>query len=293
VSRKLLPEVTKRAALSGPVASIEKIEQIDSNGSENCGVDWHSERMANPSSKLQNLKLSELTRDPSVNCRAGGTNPTLVTEYAEALDSGTSFPPVVVFRDKEGEHWLADGFHRAAAHEVAGRATIECDVREGDRRAALLHAAGANAIHGARRTAHDKRRAVEVLLADPEWAAKSDRWIADTASVSITFVGTVRTARVHVDTSRPRKGKDGKSYRPKGPAPKRKRRSVFEKLVLSIAGDAAVLAKRSAKALEAGKAELGGLPKEARESAYQRLSMAHKALHELSTVVLAAKDSAL
>jgi hypothetical protein len=54
-------------------------------------------------------------------------------------------------------------------------------------RGPLLHAVGANARHGLRRTNADKRRAVELLLADAEWAAKSSNWIAQTRGVSAVF----------------------------------------------------------------------------------------------------------
>lgn len=90
--------------------------------------------------------------------------------------------------------WLADGFHRVAAAKQAGLADIEAIVHDGGRREALLHAVGANARHGLRRTNADKRRAVEMMLADPEWCARSDNWIAGKCGVSHTFVGTVRTS---------------------------------------------------------------------------------------------------
>jgi hypothetical protein len=38
----------------------------------------------------------------------------------------------------------------------------------------VLHSAGANAMHGLRRTNADKRRTVMLLLQDEEWAAWSD-----------------------------------------------------------------------------------------------------------------------
>ena len=38
----------------------------------------------------------------------------------------------------------------------------------------------------------NKRRAVETLLRDDEWSAKSDRWIADTCGVSADLVGDIR-----------------------------------------------------------------------------------------------------
>ena len=57
---------------------------------------------------------------------------------------------------------------------------------------AILHGAGSNAVHGLRRTQADKRRAVERLLKDPEWARWSDRKIAEVARVDHKTVGAIR-----------------------------------------------------------------------------------------------------
>lgn len=127
----------------------------------------------------------------------GGTQPRaaidfdVVEEYALALASGAVFPPVVVFFDGS-TYWLADGFHRTHAHKVAERQSIECDVRQGTRRDAILFSVGANASHGMRRTNEDKRRAVLALLNDSEWASWSDREIARRCSVNHEMVGRLR-----------------------------------------------------------------------------------------------------
>lgn len=98
-------------------------------------------------------------------------------EYAHAMREGAEFPAVIVYYDN-AQYWLADGFHRVEAAKAAGLDTVRADVRQGGRRDAILHACGANADHGVRRTNADKRRAVELLLKDEEWRAKGNRWIA-------------------------------------------------------------------------------------------------------------------
>lgn len=131
----------------------------------------------------------------------GGTQPRerldadTVDRYTEALAAGNTFPPVTVFNDGQC-FWLADGFHRLAAHRAAGLADILADVREGDQRAAILHAAGCNTTHGLPRSNADKRRAVETLLRDSEWQGWSDRRIARACAVSPTTVGTIRRLSV-------------------------------------------------------------------------------------------------
>lgn len=142
----------------------------------------------------------------------------VVSRYAEAMRAGDSFPSPIVFFDG-AVNWLADGFHRVAARRLAGIASIPCDVRKGGKREAILHSVGANATHGLPRTNADKRRAVEMLLRDAEWGAKSDRWIAEKAAVSGPFVAKLRPSGANVCTSNAaREGKDGKTY----PAPEKK-----------------------------------------------------------------------
>ena len=75
----------------------------------------------------------------------------VVADYADQIAAGANFPPVIVFFDGES-YWLADGFHRHAAHVSLGLAEIDADIRQGSRRDAILFSVGANASHGLRRT---------------------------------------------------------------------------------------------------------------------------------------------
>ncbi len=124
---------------------------------------------------------------------SGGTqtrerfNDATLAEYADAMIDGVDFPPVVVFTDG-GTYWLADGFHRVESAKLAGWTEIMAEIHAGDRRAAMLYAVGANADHGLRRTNADKRKAVSILLADPEWRLWSNYQIAEACKVSDNFV---------------------------------------------------------------------------------------------------------
>jgi hypothetical protein len=126
-------------------------------------------------------------------------NRDVVAEYAEAMLEGADFPPVVVYYDGS-DYWLADGFHRYAAHRFLRANThrefeqISAIVRQGHRRDAVLFSVGANANHGLRRTNADKRRAVETLLMDPEWSKWSDREIARKCGVNNSMVSRMRAA---------------------------------------------------------------------------------------------------
>jgi hypothetical protein len=118
-------------------------------------------------------------------------NPDVVLEYADDMAAGAVFPPVVVYHDGT-DYWLGDGFHRVEAARKLERETIDAEVREGGDRDAILHGIGSNASHGLRRTQADKRRAIERLLHDEDWAKWSDRKIAKFAKVDHKTVAKVR-----------------------------------------------------------------------------------------------------
>ncbi|WP_420104130.1 MT-A70 family methyltransferase [Bosea sp. (in: a-proteobacteria)] len=136
------------------------------------------------------LSIDFLRRDGGTQPRAA-LDPATVANYAEAIRSGAAFPPVIVFYDGT-DHWLADGFHRVAAHEEAEFEEILADIRPGTRREAVLFACGANAAHGLPRSNEDKRRAALLLLGDPEWTQWSDREIARRCAVSDRFINSLR-----------------------------------------------------------------------------------------------------
>ena len=154
--------------------------------------------------KTETLPVTAIRTDGGTQPRTG-IRPDLVAEYAEAMMDGAEFPPVAVFHDGEG-YWLADGFHRVGAAQVAERGEILAEVHEGSKRDAILHAAGANADHGWRRSNEDKRHAVMKLLLDEEWSGWSDREIARRCKVSHETVRRLRGSICHKMTdSRPRK----------------------------------------------------------------------------------------
>lgn len=138
----------------------------------------------------QRIELSNITADQSAQPRSA-IEVGRVTEYTEDMDRGDTFPPLVVFYDG-GRYWLADGFHRFYAATNAGLRDVECDVRTGGLRDAVLYSCGANASHGMRRTNDDKRRAVSRLLLDEEWSKWSNAEIARRCAVDDKLVAAVR-----------------------------------------------------------------------------------------------------
>lgn len=136
------------------------------------------------------IELSKIRIDGNTQPRVS-FNEEVIGEYAEAVMGGSVFPAVTLFHDGD-QYWLADGFHRYFAHKRAKHTEIEADVRSGSLRDALLYSVGANDKHGLRRTNEDKRRAVMILLNDPEWSEWSDREIARQANVSHTTVHRIK-----------------------------------------------------------------------------------------------------
>ncbi|MFD2248912.1 hypothetical protein FHS82_001026 [Pseudochelatococcus lubricantis] len=139
---------------------------------------------------MSTIDISRLRVNGGTQSRAE-INRDVVSDYAELVSAGIVFPPVIVFFDGS-EYWLADGFHRYEAYAKAGVYEIPADVRQGGQRDAILFSVGANAAHGLRRTNDDKKRAVMVLLNDPEWSRWSDREIARQCGVSPDTVGRYR-----------------------------------------------------------------------------------------------------
>ena len=138
----------------------------------------------------EDVLLSRI-KDPGSQMRVEATNPDIINEYAEAMLNGDVFPPVIVYFD-DTDYWLGEGFHRTGAVRKIERESITADVRKGTARDAILHGVGANATHGLRRTHADKRRAVERLLTDPEWAQWSDNKISKVANVDHKTVSKIR-----------------------------------------------------------------------------------------------------
>lgn len=146
------------------------------------------------------LPISKIKADQRAQSRVG-IDQSAVLSYQLAYEAGENMPPVEVLFDGK-TYWLWDGFHRLRAVQSAGLETIAVNVQPGNLKDAILKSVGANAAHGLPRSNEDKRKAVVTLLNDPEWANKSDRWLADQARVSNHLVSSVRAELGIVPTER-------------------------------------------------------------------------------------------
>lgn len=145
-------------------------------------------------SSIQKIIIFHIRRDGGTQARQGNNEAT-VEEYTAAMHEERwqwhQGNALTVFYDGT-DYWLGDGFHRIESATRAGLLSVPCDVREGGRREAVLHACGANASHGLRRTREDVRRAIDILLRDPEWGQWSDREIARRVGCSHPTVASMR-----------------------------------------------------------------------------------------------------
>lgn len=141
--------------------------------------------------KIQKIEIDKIRLDGGTQMRVAIDN-AVVSEYADKLND---LPPPIVYFDG-ANHWLAEGFHRYHAHASRKSRRIECEVRTGTCRDAIMFSAGANSQHGLPRTNADKRKAVNTLLSDPEWSQLSNREIARRCAVSHEMVCQMRDERV-------------------------------------------------------------------------------------------------
>lgn len=138
----------------------------------------------------------------------------VVAEYKEAMESGSLFPPVLIYVDETGQAWLADGFHRLHAAKQLGRHYINAEVRQGSQIEAQWYSFGANKEHGLRRSQADKEKAVKAALLHPNGATMSDGAIAQHVGVSAPTVAKYRRELIadsKISESAQRVGADGRT----------------------------------------------------------------------------------
>ena len=153
-------------------------------------------------SEQASVPLAKIRTDGGTQMRAALDEDT-VEQYMEAMRAHGGwgeFPAAVIYYDGS-QYWLADGFHRVEALRRldAMEVNVLADVRSGERRDAILHAASANSTHGLRRTHADKRRSVETLLRDSDWSSWSDREIARRCAVGHQLVARLRAVLASLD----------------------------------------------------------------------------------------------
>jgi hypothetical protein len=144
--------------------------------------------------KILQLRLDQIKLDSGCQFRVN-SDPEYVASLEEAYRNKEDVPRPIVFFDGT-DFILADGRNRYEGATAAGLKHLECEVREGTLREAILWAFGPECPNsgprGLRVTRADKHAKVQRLLADSEWQAWANTAIADACCVSHTFVAGVR-----------------------------------------------------------------------------------------------------
>jgi ParB-like chromosome segregation protein Spo0J len=173
------------------------------------------------------VRLDHIAFDAGTQIRAA-IDQQVVTDYAESMTNGATFPPIVLFHDGN-QHYLADGFHRFMAAQRNQFRDIDADVRPGTKEDALWFALGANKTNGKRLTMADKRNAA--LVAIKTWPHRSGAQIAEQIGCSAQYVTQIKSGvATTFDLPDRVTGKDGVSYPASPTAAKNARREAEDML---------------------------------------------------------------
>lgn len=136
------------------------------------------------------LNLDSVTVDNGLNPRVGALDQEAVMDYAAHVDD---LPPMVVYQiPGEDGYLLAAGFHRIAAHRLAGKNEARFVVREGSRADAAEFADLDNLKHGLQLSRAERREVIKrQLKRHPDW---SDVRLAAACMTTDKTVRSVREA---------------------------------------------------------------------------------------------------
>jgi hypothetical protein len=140
------------------------------------------------------LLIDAIALDPETQSREQ-MNLQVLEGYKKARSQGAVFPPIVTFFDGTKYH-LGDGWHRVFAEQLLGSLYISAEIRNGNKRDAMMYSCGVNATHGLQRNNLDKRKSVIIVLQDAEGVEWSNREIARWCGVDEKLVRKIRAELV-------------------------------------------------------------------------------------------------
>jgi len=153
------------------------------------------------------LKLDEVTIDNSLNPRDGALDQDVVMEYAMHYQE---LPPMHVFTVAGAGYLLVAGFHRIAAHRLAGAREGRFIVHQGTRLDAAEYADLDNLKHGLRLTRAEKRQVIErQLKRHPDWSDVRIATVCTTTDKTVRSVREELEARSEIPTLDVLVGADG------------------------------------------------------------------------------------
>ncbi len=139
--------------------------------------------------------------DLSLQARVNHLDMTHVHRLSAILESQNVLAPVIIFCDKKGKLWLADGFHRHECYRKARKEAIPAYQIEGERLEAIEFATMCNRHTCLGRTREDIRKAIYMVFEMSQWFNRADEWIAVHIGCG---AGTVSRARYDFCKSRSR-----------------------------------------------------------------------------------------
>jgi hypothetical protein len=119
--------------------------------------------------RFQSVRIASLRHRTWLNTEMRvALNQDKVNQYAAEKKKGTRFPPPVVFVGADGVYRVGDGFHRIEADYNRGVTEVECDIRPGEVKDAILHNLTANReSNGLPFSNGDLSKSCKRLLTDP------------------------------------------------------------------------------------------------------------------------------
>lgn len=111
------------------------------------------------------LSVASIRVERNFQPRSDPYNSRVVRTYADSMEDGATFPPILVAKVDKGLY-VVDGFHRLAATVAAGIKTIRAKVAPMTATEAALVALRANTTHGLKLSTKDKRRTLEQYVAE-------------------------------------------------------------------------------------------------------------------------------
>jgi hypothetical protein len=138
------------------------------------------------------MLLKEIRIDGGTQVRKS-LNQDVVNDYAQQMQDGAVFPPVVVF-NIGSDLLLADGFHRYFATRQNGMVEIEVEVRQGTIDDAILYAITSACKRGLTFNKEDLKEIVGRIIKHPTWRNWSTRKVADVVGRSAMTVSRVRSS---------------------------------------------------------------------------------------------------
>lgn len=159
---------------------------------------------------IDDLSITAITLDPGLQPRTTGIDP----DHVHALEAvADAWPPLIVVQHN-GALVLVDGFHRYAAAQNIGLATVPAEIRDmpedGDLKGLAFIL---NAAHGRPLTLQDRRaRAGDLLRLHPDWA---DREIGRRCGLAQPTVARLREeleSTAQIEQTDIRVGQGGYTY---------------------------------------------------------------------------------